>query len=220
MQKIPSIPLPLLFLGIYLVFLIYLKGVIPDAQTLLSVLKELYGTYGYVIVFVSAFLESMFVVSLYVPGSTAILLGAALSRTGVVQFPVVLFLAICGLLLGYIINYFLGKHGWYHVLSRMGLTKGLEVAKTKLEQHQIKTILLGYFHPTGASFLSTAAGVLKIPFRRFITLSVIAQVFWGLLWGGLSYLVGLSLVEFFLKYFTFFVIGVVAIWWIRKSLKK
>lgn len=220
MSKFRTIPLPFILLGLYLIVIIYLKGIIPDSETLLKLMKELYGNYGYTIIFVGALLESLFVVSLYVPGSTAILLGAALSRTGVVQFPVVLLLAVLGLMVGYSINYILGKHGWYHMLSKMGLGKGLDVAKEKLENHQAKTIFLGYFHPTGASFLSTAAGVLGLPFRKFIVVSFFSQFFWALVWGGLAYTIGLPLVEFFLKYFSFVVLAIITIWTIRKYTQK
>lgn len=220
MSKIPKVSLPYILLGLYLMVLIYLRGKIPNPETLIDMLKNLYGSYGYSIVFFGALLEATFLITLYVPGSTVVILGAALSRTGVIQFPVVISLAILGFLIGYCLNYILGRYGWYHVLARFGFEKGIEVAKEKLERHQVKTILFGYFHPSGGSFISTAAGVLNIPFKRFFILSLIAQTFWAILWGSLAYYFGLPLVEFFLKYFSFVVLGGILIWVIRRVLKK
>ena len=219
-ERIPEIFGITLLLGFYFAFFIFVRGKIPDAETLLGIIKDLYGTYGYYLVFFGALLEATFIISLYLPGATVVLLGAALSRTGAIQFPIALFLAILGFVIGYTINYVLGKYGWYRLLSRLGLKKGIEIAKTRLKDNQVKTILFGYFHPSSASFITTAAGVLRVPFRRFFLLSLLSQLFWSLLWGSLAYLFGATLVELFLKYFGFVVVGAIIIWFLRKRLKK
>lgn len=209
-----------ILIGFYIGFIVVVRGKIPDAQTLLSLISELYKNYGYYLIFFGALLEATFLISLYLPGSTVVLLGAALSRTGAIQFPIVLSLAMLGFVIGYTINYVLGKYGWYHILTRFGFKKGIDVAKSKLESHRNKTILIGYFHPSSASFLSTAAGILKMPFYKFLMLSITAQLFWGILWGSLAYIFGLVLVELFMKYFGFVVAGVVVIWFLKKRLRK
>ncbi len=219
-EKIPEALGITLLLGFYFAFFIFVRGKIPDAETLLDIIKDLYSAYGYYLVFLGALLEATFLISLYLPGTTVVLLGAALSRTGVMQFPIALALAILGFVIGYAINYVLGKYGWYRLLSRLGLKKGIEIAKTKLADNQVKTILFGYFHPSSASFISTAAGILRLPFPKFFLLSFLSQLFWSLLWGSLAYLFGITLVELFLKYFGFVVAGVVVIWLLRKKLKK
>jgi len=217
-EKIPEALGIALLIGFYFAFFIFVRGRIPDAETLLDFIKELYKTYGYYLVFFGALLEGMFLIGLYVPGSATILLGASLSKTGVVQYPIVLILATLGLLIAYTINYLLGKYGWYHVLARLGLNSGLDIAKDKLEKHQTKTIFLGYFHPGSASFLSTAAGILKIPFKKFLILSFFAQFGWAIVWGSLAYIFGLAMVEFLLKYFVFVLPAVIFIWMVRKFL--
>lgn len=209
-----------LLLIFYLTFLLFVRERIPDAETLLSLISELYKNYGYYIIFFGALFEATFIISLYLPGATVVLLGAALSRTGAIQFPIALSLAILGFVMGYTINYVLGKYGWYRLLGRLGLKKGIEIAKTSLENNESKTILLGYFHPSSASFITTAAGVLRIPFKKFFLLSFLSQVFWSLLWGSLAYIFGLVLVEFFMKYFGFVVAGVVVVWFLSKRLRK
>ena len=219
-EKIPEILGIVLLLSFYFAFFIFVRGRIPDAETLLSAIKDLYGAYGYYLVFFGALLEATFLISLYMPGVAVVLLGAALSRDGVIQFPVALTLAILGFMIGYTINYVLGRYGWNLVLNHLGLKKGIEIAKTKLEDSESKTIFLGYFHPSSASFLSTAAGIIKIPIKRFLILSFLSQLFWSLIWGSLAYLFGVMLVELFLKYFGFVVVGLVGIWFLRKYLKK
>lgn len=201
---------------IYLVVLYVIKVQIPDSASMVQLLQTWYALYGYPLIFLAAFLEGTFVISFYVPGSTAVLLGAAISRTGVIQFPWVVFFATLGLVCSYCINYILGKYGWYHALSRMGLEKGLAEASKKLHTHKKKTFFLGYFHPGSASFISTAAGVSNIPFKEFLFFSVISQLFWSLIWGSLAYIIGMTLVELLVKYFSYVVIFLIAVWIIKR----
>lgn len=211
---------PFLFLACYIALIFFIRGKIPDTETLIGLLTGLYETIGYPLITLGAVAEATFLLGFYVPGSTVVLLGAALSKTGVVAFPLVYVLGTLGLLGGFIINYFLGRYGWYHVIKGFGLEKGIEEAKQKIERYDVWAIMLGYFFPGSASFLSTAAGVLKMPFQKFLMASLVAQGFWSLLWGSLAYFFGLPLVEFILKNFVFVILAIGAVFLIRKFMKK
>lgn len=206
----------------YVLILVY-AGVIglviwklPKPEDLLRAIEGVYRSVGYPLVFLAAIMESTFLLGFYVPGSTVILFGAALAKTGAVSFPVVLLLGTLGLLIGYTINYFLGRYGWYHVLSQFGFDKGIQEAEKKLKQHGGKALFVGYLFPNGAAFMSTAAGVLKMPFQKFLLWSIASQTFWSLLWGSIAYTFGMLFVEAFMKYFGFIVWGVIGIWILRK----
>ncbi len=213
--------LPILILTFFygILFLLF-RDKIPNADGILLWLQDFYRHYGYPVVFISALLEGSFPIGLYVPGSTAILLGAALSKTGTLQFPLVIILATIGFVSAQCINYFLGRFGLYHLLARFGLEKGIVSAEHKLRHHRKKTLFLGYLHPASASFLSTAAGIIKIPFPEFLLISFLSQLLWSLIWGTLAYIVGVILVEFFVKYFTIVVIIGIIIWWGIRYWKK
>lgn len=213
--------LPIVIILIYVIGIIYIRGKIPSAAELIVELQALYVRFGYLLVLVAALLEGLFLVGMYVPGTAAMLLGAALSKTGVVSLPLIILIGTAGLVTSQCINYFLGKYGWYHVLSKFGLQRGLDEAKKKLEKHQGKAILLGYISPNPASFLSTAAGLAHMPFRKFLLLSIIAQLFWATVWGVTAYLIGAVFVEYFLKFFgVVMVLGILGWfgwgWWQKK----
>jgi membrane-associated protein len=220
MGKLPTLLGPFVMIFFYGVVLYLLYGKIPDAATLVVYITGLYKTYGYTVVFIAGLIEGTFPIGLYVPGSTAVLLGAALTRTGVVSFPIVYLLGTLALLIAYIINYALGRFGWYHVLSKVGFEEGIQNAKSKIEKHGKKAILFGYVWPASATFLSTAAGVLKIKFTTFLFISIISQLWWSFFWGGLAYLFGLQMVEFMTNYAALIAIGVVVVWFVRKKIKK
>jgi membrane-associated protein len=206
--------------AVYVTILLLARKYIVDAPTLIGHLKNLYDTYGYALVLGGAFLEGLFIVGLYLPGSLVILLGAALSKTGIVSFPLVILLAVIGFNLGFTTNYLLGRYGWYKLVGTLGLKSHIEHAKAKLEKYEILALVFGYVMPSSASFLTTAAGILHFPFKRFILASLLIQTGWTLLWGSLAYWLGLTFVEYFIQYFGIVVLIGAAIYFYKKMPEK
>jgi membrane protein DedA with SNARE-associated domain len=188
---------------IYSLTLIYLRRHIPEAPQLVQRIEGFYGQYGYDMIFLGALLEGTFMVGFYVPGSFIVLLGAVLAKSGIVSFPLVILFGTLGLLLGYIINFMLGRFGWYHIVEGVGLGKSIKSAEDTIKKHQKYALFWGYMMPSTASFLSTAAGILKVDFKKFLLQSLLTQLFWSLLWGGLAFVFGMPFVELFLAYFGF-----------------
>ena len=211
---------PLVFLLAYLGIIIYLRLRLPDAQEILRITEDLYRQFGYAIVLFSGFLEAMFLIGMYIPGSAAMLLGAVLAKSGATSFPLVILGGTTGLMLGYMLNYFLGRFGWYRVLASFGLEKGMAMAERKLKHHGRKALFLGYLAPNSGSFISTASGVLGIPFKEFFFVTLISQLFWSTLWGLIAYMVGNIFVELFLKYGVFVVYILIVVVLMREVVKR
>jgi membrane-associated protein len=213
----PKIPLPTYFsyglLAFYLIAIIIIRLKIPDTHTIIEIVTDLYQKFGYAIVFFSGILEALFLIGLYVPGTAAILLGAVVARSGAVSLPLIIVLGTLGMLIGYTINYFMGKYGWYHVIAKFGLEKGIKETEKKMKQHGIKAMFVGFISPNSGSLIATAAGVMKMPFGKFILLSAACQLFWSTVWGMVAYILGPLFVEIALKYFSF-VIWIVIIGWL------
>lgn len=205
---------------IYTVILVLVRNHIPNAPSIIEQVKRVYGIYGYDLIFLGALLEGTFLVGFYVPGSFIVLLGAALSRSGIVSFPLVVLFGTLGLSLGYMFNYALGRFGWYRILSGFGFSGGVKDAKNKLLKYEDKAIFWGYLMPSTGSLLSTAAGVLKMPFKKFVIQSLLTQAFWSLLLGGLAYLFGMTFIELFLDYFGFIALTGVVLYILKKLREK
>lgn len=220
MSKIRGFLIPTVFFLLYFVVFFILRGQIPTPEAFVSDIQSLYIKYGLILVFLAAFFEGMFLVGLYIPGSSIVLLGAAFSRQGAVAFSSVLLLATTGLLISYCLNYAMGRYGWYRILQTVGIGEGISKASEKIKRYGIKTLLIGYFFPGSGSFVSTACGVLKIPFVKFFTMSIIAQIFWSGFWGSIAYIFGMVFVELFIKYFTFVIIGGIIVWLAVARLRK
>lgn len=219
-SKISKVIGPIGLFIFYIAIAFFIRSKFADTSSFVMAIEKAYANVGYPIIFLAGLLEGMFLIGLFVPGSVVLLMGAALSKIGIVEYPYVFILGTSGLILAYIVNYFLGSFGWYHVLSFMGLEKSLDVGKEKLTKHEGKTIMLGYFFPGSASILSTSAGILNMDFKKFLVFSILAQTFWSLVWGTISYFFGIHIVEFIVKYFIFVVLGGGAVWGVKMLIKR
>lgn len=211
---------PFLLLLLYIIAVVVIKLYLPPAEEIIATISGFYGRFGYPFIFFSGLLESMFLVGFYFPGSAAILLGAALAKAGVVFLPFIIIFGTLGLMFGYTINYFLGKYGWYKVLARFGLEKGIDMAGEKLKKHGVKAIFLGSISPNSASLLSTAAGVTGYPFHKFFLISFISQSFWSITWGSIAYIFGNLFIEGFIKYSQYIVLLIILILIVIQLMKR
>src|SRR6185369_4016997 len=81
--------LPIGLLLTYIVFLVVARRVVPTSDELVLVFQDLYSRYGYEIIFVSALLEGLVLINLFVPGMVALALGAIFARTGQIDLTLV-----------------------------------------------------------------------------------------------------------------------------------
>lgn len=202
---------------IYVVILLIIRDRVPDPSLLVNKIEKIYDIYGYDLIFLGALLEGTFVVGFYVPGSLVVLLGAMLARSGTVFFPYVILFGTAGLVQGYMINYVLGRFGWYRILSGLGMAKNLQSAKKDIVRYQNKALFFGYMMPSTGSLLSTASGILKIPFETFIIKSILIQIFWSLVTGSLAYIFGMQFINLFLNYFGFIFFAGLFLYFLKKK---
>lgn len=220
MLKIARVILPIGLFIFYFAVALFIRSKFSDTTSFLSAIRGVYANVGYPLIFFGGVLESMFLVGLFVPGSVVLLMGATLSRLGIIEYHYVYLLGTTGLVLGYTLNYFLGKYGWYHVLSFFSLEKGIIAARENLKKYGYKTLFLGYVFPGSASLFSTASGIIKMDFKKFLFISILSQGFWSLVWGIIAYFFGIHIVEFVAKYFIFLLIGIAALWGTKKLIAR
>ena len=110
-------------------------------------LVDLFARYGYAVVFVGVLLENA---GLPVPGETALLAGAALSRSGTLFLPWVVATAIVGAILGDNIGFMIGRRGGRALVERFGPKIGLTPPRLEqfdafFERHGAKTVFIARF---------------------------------------------------------------------------
>ena len=189
MFKTILFPLSLLSVALVLVFSWKLLGLPPEEQ-LIEVAYVYFEKYGLITVFVSALLEGMLLVGIYYPGSLVIFLGVIFSIGNTVLAVETVATVITALFIGYSINYFLGKYGWYRLLLIFCLKKPIEEAQARVTTYGARAIYLSFWHPNIGAFTATAAGILQFPFRTFFIHAFIATVLWNSFWGIVVYIMG------------------------------
>lgn len=188
---------PLALLTAYLVlYAAWTVFDLPSRPEIVEAARGYYEIHGYWVVFVGALIEGALLVNWYFPGSVIILLGVILAvESKELNVTAVVGLATAGFFIAGIANYALGRFGWYRLLLRFGLHTPMENAKQKLERHGLPIIFTTYIHPNLGALTATSAGVLGIPFRRFLVYSAGALVIWNSFWGLIAFLFGPTALE-------------------------
>ncbi len=161
-----------------------------EAQMTSSVTLWLHE-FGLWVVLIGSFLETLLFIGLYFPGSVIIFLSVALAPNSFAAFTTVLVVSL-GMFCAHITNYTLGKYGWYRVFLKLGMKNGIKNAELKMAKNDVRYIFYTYWNPGLASFTSTAAGILQMPYVRFLVLMVSAILLWNTFWGVLVFSLGES----------------------------
>lgn len=206
---IKSIALPLFFLGVSL----SLYGVwkildLPPKEELTEIARAYFATYGLITVLVSAVLEGLLIVGWYYPGSLVIFLGVLFVGKDVPRTTGVVAVVTIGLFVAYVLDFLIGRYGWYRLLLAFGIKGPLESAQRRLTKHGPSSIFLSYWQPNLAALTATAAGILHVPFRTFLVHSFVAVVIWNIFWGTLVYVLGEAALSLVGLQFVFIVIGI------------
>jgi membrane protein DedA with SNARE-associated domain len=189
-----------------LIALRLLLGKYGNFDTLLATISNLYTSFGPLFLFLAGLLEATVLIGLYVPGATVILMGATLAGAKIIPLPMVIVWTTPGIIVGYVISYYIGVLGWEKVITRFGFDESLiEKAGQRAKQsHWI--YLWSTFHPDFGAVASLALGIIKTDFRKFLILITLCQFFWSTFWGIIFYSFGMILLKKIA-----FVVGIVLI---------
>lgn len=177
-------------------------------------------TYGYVILFPITVIE----------GPVATIIGGFLASLGYFNLTIIFVIAFVGDIVGDLIYYALGRWGTKRIASRgKFLWIKIEHAKkleSHFEKHAGKTLLFGkWTHSVGGAIL-LAAGMSKMPLKKFVLFNVIGSLPKVLIFLLLGYYFG-SAYQLINKYFEFasmailiVIVLIVAIYLLVRNLRK
>ncbi len=146
--------------------------------------------WAWLIVFVVAFLESVAIVGLFLPGYVLLVGIGTLIGLDVLSFMPMAISAYCGAVLGEYLSYYIGYHyresilDWPCVAKRQTL-----INKTKLffEKYGTSGVFFGRFLGPIRAVIPLVAGVAEMPKRTFFWVNIIS----GLIWAPLYLIYGL-----------------------------
>jgi undecaprenyl-diphosphatase len=140
-------------------------------------------------VFLMAAGETALFLGLIVPGELAVVLGGVLASQGRVPLGGILAAAVLGPIVGDSIGYFIGRRYGRRFFARRR-RKGWAKARLWLRRRGPQAVFVGRFAAFLRSIIPAAAGVARVPYRRFLPWSVAAGIVWGAGSALLGYLVG------------------------------
>ncbi|MDO8495730.1 MAG: VTT domain-containing protein [bacterium] len=168
----------------------------PPPDRALEIVRGYFDRYGYLVVFVSAFIEGALILGFYFPGGFIISLSVILAGQDILRIILLIFVVAAAFVSGYTVDYFVGRYGWQKVFAKLGFSEELKKSKKRLERKTFRTIFLTYFDVNLASITATAAGILHYPYARFLLYSIPAVLFWNAFWAVIIYWVGQQSLEF------------------------
>ncbi len=153
---------------------------------------SLFETYGYWVIFLGTLLENTLLLGLIVPGAVVVLLAGIHSENGNLTLPLALGLGILGTVLGDTISYFLGRFGW----ERFGQKTSFGDLVEKVREPILRrgTFFILFYHFAGYTRLvgPAAAGVLKMPYRRWAPADYAGASLWVSTYITIGYVLGLA----------------------------
>lgn len=157
-------------------------------------IADLFTRYGYAVVFVGVFLENA---GLPVPGETALLAGAALSRSGALFLPWVVATAVAGAILGDNVGFMIGRRGGRALVERFGPRVGLTPARLGqfdafFDRHGAKTVFIARFVTGLRVFGAVLAGTSGLPWGRFLVYNATGAIAWAMTFGAVGYFLAYS----------------------------
>jgi membrane protein DedA with SNARE-associated domain len=158
----------------------------------LETIQSLATQYGYLAVFVGILLENL---GIPLPGETITIVGGFLAGSGELNYWFVLGSAAMGAFIGGIGGYFVGKYGgWKLILAGAKVFRiqeiQLEEIKTKFSENAVKAVFFGRFIPLVRIFSSPMAGVVEMPFIKFLGINLAGAVTWASVMTTLAFFVG------------------------------
>ncbi|MBU0577102.1 DedA family protein [Patescibacteria group bacterium] len=188
--------LPIILLVIFAMLTIFYKIFdLPSYGEITAWVKDMFMVHGYWVVFLGAVAEGLLFANWYLPGSVVVVMGVAFAQESGLNVLWIVTLIVSGFMITAVINYALGRYGWYRLLMKFGLADALNKTKKRVEKHGLKIIFGTYFHPNIGALTSTSAGILHLSFYRFLAYSALALVTWNAFWAMVVYISGPAIVE-------------------------
>ena len=137
------------------------------------------GFWGYWFILLIAFLESLVIIGVFLPGTTAIAFMGFFASKGFFNVEMLILFSTVGSMLGDFVSYYLGKKGKILFKSKFDKSELFVKGEKFIEKHGGKSIFLGRFIAGVKPVMPFAAGVLKMKMKRFVTWEIITCASWS-----------------------------------------
>jgi membrane protein DedA with SNARE-associated domain len=142
---------------------------VPSFTELFAALQAFYREYGVPALLVAAFLEGIFLLSFYIPGSLVIVLGVILSADDPQRLIAIGFACWIGVNLAMVADYAIGRYGLYRLFAGLGATAAVASTERWMKRFGRAAILVAAVHPNLLSLIMVYAGIARAPLLGTLT---------------------------------------------------
>lgn len=163
------------------------------AEESAQLVEGLFQSYGYWVVFLGTFLENTLFLGLLVPGVLVMLLAGLSAHEGMLSLPVVVVLGIAGTAAGDTVSYVIGRLGWHRALTRLAgdrFNRWSEGLRQPIMRWSVLFVLFYHFAGYSRVVGPAAAGILRIPARRWVPLDYAGASLWVTAYVMAGYVLG------------------------------
>lgn len=155
------------------------------------------GSWGYLLVFAGATLESAAFLGFLVPGETLVIVSGVLASLGIFDLTELIVVVGLGAIAGDNVSYQLGRRLGREWLLRHGARVGLHPARLEhvervYERYGGRAVTFGRFVGFLRPLVPFVAGAARMPYARFLAFNLFACVAWAVITVLLGYFVGES----------------------------
>ena len=146
----------------------YIASLLPAYESI--------GLWGYWVIFLISFLESVVFVGAVVPGTLLILFAGFASAQGILDISDLIWFAAIGASLGDVVSFYLGNKGvrFFNVENKL-----LRTSKKFFKAHGGKSLLLGKFSGPLRSMVPFVAGLSHMPLKPFLFWNITSAFLWA-----------------------------------------
>lgn len=176
----------------------------------LNTLVNTFGLWSYALLFLIIFCETGLVIMPFLPGDSLLFAVGIVTATTSLNVHMMVFILAFAAIIGDNCNYWVGHlfgEKLFKPDARILKTAYLEKTHQFFEKYGAKTIIIARFVPIVRTFTPFAAGMGEMPYRKFVTLSVLAAFIWV---GSIVYLgYFFSNIPFMKENFSYLVLAII-----------
>jgi membrane protein DedA with SNARE-associated domain len=161
-------------------------------ETILEWVRPVFsGGLGYLAMGMFVFLDRGAFIGLVAPGELILALGGVFAGRGELHFPAVVAIGFVAGIAGESASYWLGSRYGRSILKRVPFGERfepyLERSESYFRAHGRRAVFIGRYISVVGTFLPFAAGMSRMPYRRFLVADIFSLMLWSVTVTGLGY---------------------------------
>lgn len=174
---------PISFAFLYIILAAIFRNFNLDSPTeILEYGQAVYSRYGVAILLPAAFIEGIFLVNLHFPGMYVFLFAVLVSDKSITSLLIILVSCWSGFMLAGLLNYWMGKHGYYRALLFLGEKTVIEKIQLIVQRYKAPTLFLASVLPSLLAISLVCVGIAKENILRTMVIVGVSLLFWLAIW--------------------------------------